>query len=274
MPGEPNVLTAQQFENIQRMAYDRFGLNLTSNKRSLVESRVEKLLRDEGEDSFGDYWRRVETDSTGESLIALVNVLTTNFTTFLREPQHFQFLERRVVPELGANGSLNVWSAACSTGEEPYSIAFTLAASGKVRNFQIAATDISTRALRIAERGVYSGEAVADLPAAWKPQFLLKGEGSSSGLYQVKAPIRERVRTRRFNLLSDPLPQERYALIFCRNVMIYFDTPTKERVIRRLSECILPGGYLFVGHSESLLGVKHGLDYVQPAVYQKPETSA
>jgi chemotaxis protein methyltransferase CheR len=163
---------------------------------------------------------------------------------------------------------VEIWTAACSTGEEAYTILFTmLEALGPQAEVNVLASDISTRALGVAQRATYRAESVQSLPSGWMQKFFLRGNGKWSGWLRVKPEYRRRVRVRRWNLVNDELPPERFPAIFCRNVMIYFDKPTQNAVIRRLTTNLEPGGALFVGHSESLAGTETGLQYVMPAVY-------
>jgi chemotaxis protein methyltransferase CheR len=261
-------IAARDFERIRTLAYAKFGLNLTPAKQTLVSARIGKLLKEKGHNSFDEFWQGIESDRSGEALIGLINVLTTNFTSFLREPQHFEFLKSVIVPQFSSLSTFRVWSAACATGEEPYSIAFTLSALNPGRDTQILATDISTRALDHAKRGVYGSDQASALSPEWMRRFLLRGEGRSEGTFKVKPAVQQMIQYQRFNLLEDPLPRQKFAVIFCRNVMIYFDRPTKEKVVARLASVLEPGGYLFTGHSESLTGVAHPLAYVRPAIYR------
>lgn len=263
------TLSAAEFSHLRRLAYDHFGLDLKEGKQTLVAARLGKTLRSKGFASFEEYCRHISADQTGEALAELANALTTNFTSFLREPAHFDFLVSHIAPKLAGRASATIWSAACSTGEEPYSILFTLLESlGPNADIRVWATDLSTRVLRAASEAVYPAERVEALPAGWPRKYFLKGNGKWLGFYRVKAEYRERVQFRRFNLLTSDVPSSRFPAIFCRNVMIYFDKPTQSSVVQRLSCTLEPGGFLFVGHSESLAGVHHNLDYVQPAVYK------
>jgi chemotaxis protein methyltransferase CheR len=265
-------LKAREFAKIRQLAYDTFGLDLRAGKETLVSARLGKQIRASGCRSFDEYYEQVVADSTGESLINLINALTTNHTSFFREPAHFDFLRNTFLPAHKNHGSIDIWSAACSSGEEPYSIAMSLleglgaVAPGKVR---ILATDISTRVLAKAEQGIYPTERFEGIPDPLLRKFWLRGEGGWAGHYRVRKEVRALIEFRRLNLL-DSVPQiGRFSLIFCRNVMIYFDKPTQQRVVERLAMCLAPGGYLLTGHAESLSGIEHGLHYVQPAVYRK-----
>jgi len=265
-------LKADEFARIRQLAYDTFGLDLRAGKETLVSARLGKQIRNSGCRSFDEYYRHVVADSTGESLVNLIDALTTNHTSFFRESAHFDFVRKTCLPEWKNRPSIGVWSAACSSGEEPYSIAMCLleelgqVAPGRVR---ILATDISTRVLAAAERGIYPAERFAGLSATQLRSYWLRGEGDWAGRYRAKKEMRALIEFRRLNLL-DPVSQiGRFALIFCRNVMIYFDRPTQQRVVEHLTDCLEPGGYLLTGHAESLTGIEHGLRYVQPAVYRK-----
>jgi len=264
-------LTASEFQQIRELAYQRFGLDLKRGKEALVASRLGKKLRKLGFRSFAEYHRHVLADSTGDALVELIDALTTNHTSFLRERAHFEFLARAANEEFRAVSMLRVWSAACSSGEEPYSIAMCLAqalSKSPARQFSIRATDISTRVLNTARRGVYPASGFNDVPEPWRSAYLLRGRGASDGFYRVKPELAQRIEFDRLNLI-EPFPDRgRFHVIFCRNVMMYFDKPTQQNIVQRLSACVERGGYLFVGHSESLTGIEHALQYVRPATYR------
>ncbi len=265
-------LKAEEFAKIRRLAYDTFGLDLRSGKETLVSTRLNKKIRELGFRSFEEYYQHVVGDSTGESLIQLIDALTTNHTSFFREPAHFEFLRKAFWPECGGRGAVDIWSAACSTGEEPYTIAMCALeelgaiAPGKVR---ILATDISTRVLGKAEQGIYASDRVDGIPGPKLRKYWLRGEGDWAGHYRAKKEVRALIEFQRLNLMETLPAIGPFPLIFCRNVMIYFDKPTQQRVVQRLAAKLEPGGYLLTGHSESLTGIAHELEYVQPAVYRK-----
>ncbi len=271
---EAPAMKAADFQKISRLAYDHFGLNLPAGKETLVSARLGKLMRVEGFHNFADYYSHVQSDATGQALIGLIDALTTNYTSFLREPRHFDFLTNAVTGEFRDQASLRIWSAACSSGEEPYTIAMSLLdAASRVHcawapALRILATDISTRVLDHARRGVYPAEKFETVPAAWKHTFLLKGSGDSQGRYKIKPHVAALIEFARFNLM-DQAPRSGFHFIFCRNVMIYFDRPTQQRIVRKLAESIEPGGYFFIGHSETLNGFDHPLRYIGPAIYRK-----
>jgi chemotaxis protein methyltransferase CheR len=272
--GAALALTQAEFEQIRRLAHEKFGLDLRKGKEDLVAARLGSKIRELRFGSFREYYRHVLEDTTGEALIGMIDALATNHTGFLREPAHFEFMRQHVLPALAQRPRMEVWSAACSTGEEPYTIAFTLMERmlpGEYEKLRIWATDISTKALEGARRGIYPADRFREFPAAWMRRFLLRGEGRWVGWYRIKPEVQQQIEFARLNLV-EPLPQlRRFPLIFCRNVMIYFDKPTQEALVNRLAECLEPGGYLFVGHAESLTGLRHPLRYVRPAVYVNPE---
>ncbi len=266
------TLTANEFATVAALAREQFGLELGIGKEQLAAARLGKLMRKLGFKVFRDYYRHVQSDRTGEALVKLIDVLTTNHTSFFREPAHFDFLVQRVFAEHTEHGPMRIWSAASSTGEEPYTIALTarehLGAQSPILP-RILATDISTRVLETARKGLYAAERFQGEIAPWMRKHLLRGEGRWQGWYRMRPEILAMVEFRRVNLI-EPLPAVgRFAVIFCRNVMIYFSRSTQELVVNGLTSCLEPGGYLFVGHSESLTGIEHGLQQVQPAIYRK-----
>jgi chemotaxis protein methyltransferase CheR len=265
------ALKPRDFERICDLAYQRCGLNLKDGKQRLVSSRLSKLMRDGGFRTFDKYYEHVVNDPSGGALVAMIDRLTTNHTNFLREAEHFRFLSN-CVPEFARCGTLRVWSAACSSGEEPYSILFTLLSlpPGKTApTFDITATDISTRVLTTARSGIYAAERIAPLPPDWISRFFSRPGGALAGSFQVKPEFVRQIRFERINLVDSFPSHNPYHIIFCRNVMIYFDRGTRANLVNRLASCLEPGGYLFVGHAESLIGLEHTLTYICPAVYQK-----
>ena len=265
-------LTEREFANISRLAYEKFGLQLKPEKYELVTARLGKKVRAAGCRSFQEYYERVVEDRTGEALIELIDALATNFTNFLREPAHFDFLLKEVLPACTRTDHLAIWSAAFSTGEEPYTIACSVldALQGASRpQLRILATDISSKALAEARRGVYPGTKVENLPPAWLRAYFLRGDGKWKGWYRVKPEVVRSIEFRRLNLIEQTSHHELFRVIFCRNVMIYFDKATQQQLVARLTTHLEPGGYLFIGHSESLTGIDHPLAYVRPTVYRK-----
>lgn len=270
--GDTAVLSRRTFDKVRRLVYDKAGIDLREGKEQLVSARLGKKLRETMCRTYEEYLHVVESDGTGESLIALIDALTTNYTSFLREMEHFHFLRQEILPKLAGRDAVEIWCAAAATGEEPYSLMFTMldVLGDPLRTpCRLLATDISTRALHAARKGIYPAERLAECPKEWLPKYLLRGEGEFTGLYQVKPEVARRIDFRRLNLIEEFNVGSQFPLISCRNVMIYFDKPTQERVVNRLASFLEPGGYLFVGHSESLTGLKHSLKFVKPAIYQK-----
>lgn len=267
------VLRASEYEKISQLAYEHFGLDLRDGKQGLVAARLGKKLRQLGLKSFQHYYDYVKADRSGVALANMVDELTTNHTSFFREPKHFDFLRTAVFPSLRARSRIHIWSAACSSGEEPYSIAMSLLeeapreAAMKVR---IKATDISTRVLEKAKRGVYPADRVAEIPLVLLQRYLVKATDQCTDSYRFKNDIRSMIEFEHLNLMGNLPESYCCSAIFCRNLMIYFDKPTQQRLVQRLSERLEDGGYLFIGHSESLNNITHGLDYIYPATYRKP----
>jgi chemotaxis protein methyltransferase CheR len=264
-----------EFEFIRRLVYQRSRINLTTDKRALVSARLGQRLRATNIGNFADYCRLLRSPHAAEELSNLIDVISTNHTFFFREGVHFNFLRDCAVAEMqtrhGRRSRFYVWSAASSSGEEPYSIAMTLAGCLPQNNWHVEASDISRTVLERAESGIYAADAVKRLPPDVVRKYFQRGFGPREGKFRIKAALRERVSFQQLNLLEHEPPfKEPFDVIFCRNVMIYFDHPTREELIARLTRRLVPGGYLFVGHSESLTGLHHSLKVVRPAVYQRP----
>jgi chemotaxis protein methyltransferase CheR len=263
-------LAATEFERIRELAHRTFGLDLRPGKQELVSARLQRLVRSGGFRSYHEYYRHVLSDRSGEALMALIDALATNHTSFLREADHFDFLRKGVLPALTRRSSIDVWSAACSTGEEVWTLLLVLHDTLPASRFLVIGSDISRKALRFAARAVYPAERLATLPRNWQ-EFGFTREPGDPASYSVKPALRERAQFRRLNLIEPISWPARFPVIFCRNAMIYFDQNTQRKVIGNLTANLEPGGYLFVGHSESFSGVQHGLEYVCPAVYRKPQ---
>lgn len=262
-------LAPDEFQQIRDLAYKTFGLDLKPGKEDLVSARLGRLVRGGGFQSFQDYCRHVLLDSTGQALSAMVDALATNHTSFLREPEHFEFLRTQVAPGLSGRDRVDLWCAACSTGEEVWTLACVLNETLGAGKVHIIATDISSKALAFAESATYPIARCQNLPGAWLSRYFTP-VGCPPSAYQVCPGIRAQATFRRINLIQQIARRRQFPVIFCRNVMIYFDRQVQERVVAQLSECLEPGGYLFVGHAESLARISHGLEYVRPAVYRKP----
>ncbi len=269
----------RDYEFIRELVYNHSRIHLGPDKKELVTARLGNRLRATNLTSIGEYCRFLQDKEGEDELSHLIDVISTNHTSFFREPSHFDFLIQTVVPEMllrraeHAWPTFNVWSAACATGEEPYSIAISLAnALGSVQPawpVRIEATDISHRVLQRARVGVYKREALQNVPANLVNSCFQKGFGPQDGNYRVKSFLQETVTFRQMNLLEGAPPfSDRFHVIFCRNVMIYFDRPTQEELVRKLGSLLVPGGYLMVGHSESLTAIRHDLEPVTSAVYR------
>lgn len=268
-----DTLTDRDLRALARLVYDRAGISLHEGKRALVTARLQKRVRAGGFDNFGDYVKFVEGDASGDELVALLDAISTNHTSFYREPQHFELLASKIAPAVAPSG-IDIWSAACSSGEEPYTIAMTMAdalhtdLAGHVRIF---ASDLSTKVLKTARNAVYKMDRVEGLPREVLKRHFEKGMGAQAGLARVNPRIHAAVSFERLNLLEIGDLKRRFEVIFCRNVMIYFDRTIQQKVVSMLERHLKPGGWLFISHSESLNGIEHGLQWVAPAVYRRKE---
>ncbi len=277
-PFEPPPLTDKDLAAIIRLVYAKSGITLHEGKRALVTARLQKRLRATGTRTFGDYLKLVDSDRSGDELVMLLDAIATNHTSFFRENEHFTFLQQRIVPEwlaqVGASSiePMDIWSAACSSGEEPYTLAISMLQALPERDrtrFRVLASDLSTKALRAAEGGTYRIEKVQDLPIEILRAYFEKGLGAQAGWARVQPHVRKHVEFRQVNLLDVGTLGRTFTVIFCRNVMIYFDRQVQQRVVAALEQQLKPGGYLFISHSESLNGITHGLRWVAPAIYQR-----
>ncbi len=270
-------LKETDFQKISRLVYEQCGINLHDGKKELVKARLGKRLREGNFSSFAEYYKYVTTNEGQDELVMMIDSLSTNLTYFFREAAHFDKL-RAVLPEM-VNGHqtsrrgvpFQIWSAGCSSGEEPYSLAIIVKEilGDKNQTVSILATDISTRVLQMAIRGVFPRERMKNVPDAIIRKYFQYGSGKWSGFFQVKKEIRDMVRFLRFNLMESPPANFVSDVIFCRNVMIYFDKSTQEMLVNRIHQILNKGGYFFVGHSESLTGLNHSFDYIEPSVYRK-----
>jgi chemotaxis protein methyltransferase CheR len=266
-------LTVRDFDRIRGLAFDYCGLDIETGKEELVASRLGKIMRGLGINSYGQYFDYVVADKSSQALITMIDSLTTNHTSFFREQQHFDFLADTVLPELSSRSRIDIWSSASSTGEEPYTVAMACKEffGGGGPGINIFATDISTRVLASAERATYEKQRLSGIPNELLHKYFLRGKLANSDLYRVKPEIRSCVRFQRLNLIeSFSGVGTIFPLILCRNVMIYFNAETQADLIRRFYNQMEPGGYLFIGHSESLNRIKHDFDYIAPAIYRKP----
>lgn len=264
LDGQPQ-LGEREFAWLRRFIFDHAGIALSDTKRAMVSSRLGKRLRDLGIASYADYAERLSGDDN-EAQVA-IDLLTTNETYFFREPKHFEFLAELVTRTRPRR--LDVWSAASSSGEEAYSIAMVLADRLGRLPWRVLGTDISHSVLETARRAIYPLQRIDHLPPEYLRRFCLKGIGERAGTFRVSGELRTRVEFRHLNLLAPVGIDGPFDVIFLRNVLIYFDPPTKAAVVDRVTRLLRPEGYLLVSHSESLSGIDHRLRLALPAVYQK-----
>jgi chemotaxis protein methyltransferase CheR len=266
-------LTNEEFFTLTDYMKNNFGINL-EKKRTLIEGRLTNYLVDRGFSNFSQYFDKLFCDHTEKEVTRLVSYLTTNYSYFLREWEHFEFLREKVLPGLKSrvpDHDLRIWSAGCSSGEEPYTIAMLLLDFfGNERglwDMKVLATDISQKALETARRGIYTDDQMEKVPKQWRSKYFRE---SCPGQWEVGKAVRDEVIFRAFNLMEDKFPFQRpFHVIFCRNVMIYFDKKTKMQLIRKFYDITEHGGFLFVGHSESLGRDETDWQYVMPSIFRK-----
>jgi chemotaxis protein methyltransferase CheR len=264
-------LNHAQFTSISELVHRVCGIHLHSGKFGLVRTRLGRVLRESGLNDIDLYLAHATRDASGREVARLVDALTTNKTSFFREPKHFELLRERLLAELWVPGRpLRVWSAGCSSGEEAYTLAIVLAEElGSDGDARILATDISARMLAHARRGVYGEESLSAVPAISRLTYF-RPVGGPERAAEVGPRLRSMVRFAQLNLM-DPWPMSGpFDLICCRNVMMYFTKETQQALVDRFWEMLVPGGYFFGGHSESFAALRHRFQYVQPAVYCKP----
>ncbi len=267
------TLTDEDFNRLYRFIQNNYGIDL-SKKKQLIVSRLQQSLESNGYSSFADYVNDIVGGRRPDLVPPMLNKLTTNYTYFLREEAHFNFLRNTVLPELAQkhrnDRSLSIWSAGCSSGEEPYTISIYLKEyfgyDAGQWDTRILATDISQNVLNTAMNPTYQDEQLERIPAPWKTKYFQK---RPDGTYTVSKEIRDNVIFRPFNLMEQIRFRRPFDLIFCRNVMIYFDQETKDALVNRFYNVTVPGGYLFIGHSEGLNKQTCPYKYLMPAIYQK-----
>jgi chemotaxis protein methyltransferase CheR len=269
-PGEV-ALTAAEFSRVCTILYDIAGIAMKPGKEGLVRSRLTKRLRAGGHATYSQYFDFVESPAGSAELVVMVDALTTNKTSFFREAAHFDLLRSAILPEHEKTG-ITLWSAGCSSGEEPYTLSMVLGealpAPARAAS-RILATDISHRVLDRAKAGLYTKDQFADVPPELARRWWSKRTEHGAELYQATPALRAGIHFARLNLMERWPMRGPFDAILCRNVMIYFDKPTQQKLVQRYWELLRPGGHLFVGHSESLTGLAHQFRYVQPAVYRK-----
>jgi chemotaxis protein methyltransferase CheR len=268
--GNIKSISREEFRQFQAWIHEIAGINLAEHKQALVMGRLQSRLRHYQLGSYGDYFRLLTGGKhPGEQQIA-IDLLTTNETYFFREPKHFDFLRQLVLPANRGNRTMRIWSAAGSTGEEAYSIAMVLASSMGSGQWDVLASDLSSRVLERAKTGHYAMKQAQDIPPEYLRAYCLKGVGGQDGTFVIDPKIRGHVQFMSINL-NETLPQiGEFDVIFIRNVMIYFDVETKRKVIARILKNLKTGGHLIIGHSESLYGVSDQLESVVASIYRKP----
>lgn len=267
-----------EFRQIADFIHDNYGIKLGKEKKQLVLGRLHSVLTQKKISSFAEYFRQVVADTTGNEVITLLDRITTNHTFFMRENQHFEYFRATVLPYLAmavTDRDLRIWSAGCASGQEPYTLAMILAdafGSKTGWNRAVLATDISSNALHKAVCGTYQESEMAGVPAVWRRAYFQKLNDSK---WTVRDGLKREVIFRRFNLMEPVFPfRKKFHVIFCRNVMIYFDEPTKRKLIGNFYNMTMPGGYLFIGHAESLCREEGGYRYIAPGIYRKPGAGA
>lgn len=275
------MISDEEFELLRRLIYQRFGINLTDQKRSLLVGRLQKLLRSAGYDGFRSYYEDLLADKTETKLGELVDRISTNHTYFNRERNHFEYFARTALPAVvkrlrqSGEKDLRVWCAGCSSGEEAYMLLMLMheyfGSEYPQWNCGLLATDISSRVLDIAGKGVYPEDRIQALPQALRNKYL---QPTPEGQFAFSDALRKEAVFRRFNLMNEKFPFKKpFHIIFCRNVMIYFDAPTRLTLVKKFHQFLNPGGYFFIGHSETLGRQQNLFNYLVPAVYQKELSS-
>lgn len=268
-------ITEKEFNRLADFMRGNYGINLKFNeKKHLVVGRLQNVLAQKNFNSFSEFYEYVITDKTGEAVTTLINKLTTNHTFFMREPKHFEYFRDHLLPKLASgvpHKDMRIWSAGCSSGEEAYTLAMIISDFFSLEkalwDTRILATDISTKVIETAVTGVYLNEQVDTLPEHWKKCYFQRLDQGKSALVDK---IKNEVIFRKFNLMNPVFPfKKKFHVVFCRNVMIYFDNNTKKELVNRFYEFTEPGGYLFIGHSEALNREDTKYRYVMPAIYRK-----
>jgi chemotaxis protein methyltransferase CheR len=275
------TLKQAEFRRLSQFIESEVGIKMPPAKRVMLESRLQKRLRALGLSDFEAYLEHV-FDRGGDEIVHMIDVVTTNKTDFFREPDHFDYLRSSVLPAVSGRGwgnrtPLRVWSAAASTGEEPYTIGIVLSEFQREApefRFSVLGTDISTAVLAVAKKGVYPAGRIDPVDHTLRKRYFLRSRDREADLVRVKPELRRKVAFDRLNLMRPDFPfRERMHIIFCRNVIIYFERPRQEELLRKLYRYLEPGGYLFLGHSETLAGMDLPVRSVAPTVYERPTDS-
>ncbi len=269
-PGVLTTMSGKDFSRLKEFISRECGIKITDSKKTMLEARLQKRLRKLNMPTFSRYCEYLfSPGGLEEELKEMIDQVTTNKTDFFREAAHFEYLRNHLLPELTRIRSrIAVWSAGCSSGEEAYTLAMILDNFGC--DFSILATDISTQVLERARRAVYEDERVKPIPAEFRKKYLLSSKDRTKKLYRIVPELRERVTFKRLNFMDTDFGlRDQVDIIFCRNVIIYFDKPTQERLLNRFCHYLSPYGYIFTGHSETLLGMSVPLGQIAPTIYRK-----
>jgi chemotaxis protein methyltransferase CheR len=271
---ELTPLSDRDFRGFRDVIYRETGIHISEHKRELLIARLSRRIRSLGMTRFGDYLAAVEREQSER--VEMVDRVVTNETRFYREPKQFEFLEKTILPRWKAEAErgarprkVRVWSAGCSTGQEPYSIAMSLLANLEGWSVEVLASDISGRALRQAVAGLWPVDKAAEIPEPYLKSFMLRGVRSQTGKMLADDRVRSVIRFQRVNLHEELPEVGKFDLVFCRNVLIYFDVASRTKAVNRLLGRLVPAGYLFLGHSESLLSSGLRLRPVSPSVYTR-----
>ncbi len=278
MSGNENISNAD-YTRLCKLIYEQAGIHLGSDKKTMLELRIKRRVRVLNLPSFSEYCKYLfDPHGQKEEIVHLIDVVSTNKTDFFREPDHFETLVRTVLPDLQAGAAgrpLLIWSAGCSTGEEPYTLAIVLTEYSLTHPgfaFRLLASDISTTVLAKAQKAVFTSEVVSPVPASLQHKYFMRSRDRSANLMRIVPELRALVEFRRINFMDADLGiSEKVDAFFCRNVIIYFDRATQERILQKLVSHLIPGGYAFLGHSETLHDMKVALTPAGTAVYRKSE---
>lgn len=265
------ALQAHEFAWIKDYLYQQAGIVLNDSKQALVTGRLDKRLRYFGMSSYREYFALFNKSGYEHEATMAIDLLTTNETYFFRENKHFEFLKNQVLASSVSNEKFRAWSAASSTGEEAYTIAMILSETPRITDWEIIGTDISTRVLEKARRGLYPLQSADKIAPPLLKKYCMKGSGEYDGFFLVNAGLRSRVKFVYANLIETLPDFGKFNVVFLRNVMIYFDMPTKRKIVERMYDFLRPGGYFIISHSESLSGMDTKFRAVAPSIYQRPE---
>lgn len=269
-PGGHALLSPEEFQWIVRFLYTKTGILIKDGKQAMVMGRLEKRLHHHGLERYSDYFRLLGTPGNKAETTLAIDLLTTNETCFFREPKHFDFLHQQVIAKHPHARPMRIWSAASSSGEEAYTIAMMLAEAFPDGNWEVIGSDICTKVLEKARRGLYPMSAAEKIAPHLLKKYCLKGADEYDGYFLIGQALRSRVRFFQVNLMENLPELGQFDVIFLRNVMIYFDMPTRQRLVGKVVEALKPGGYFIVSHTETLSGLNTQLKVVEPSTYQLP----